>query len=67
MTNFCDAGEAPTVKSAVHGATGILLAMMAVYNGTAWYHRRETHLLVNTVVYSAMTLFEAYQVLRHCR
>lgn len=67
METFCTSGEAERVKGAVHGAAGTLVGVMAVYNAVAWWYRRERHLGVNAVLYTAGFLWEVYQTNRHLR
>jgi cobalamin biosynthesis protein CobD/CbiB len=62
---FCKSGERETVKGAVHALGGILAATMAAYNIAAWCYRRESHLGVNSVVYTLATLWEIKQTVHH--
>jgi hypothetical protein len=38
---------------------------MGLYNAAAWLARREQHLAVNAVLYTALTAWEQLQVARH--
>ena len=67
MATFCASGRAERVKGVVHGAAGTIIGIMAVYNAVAWWHRRERHLGVNAVVYTAGLALEVYQTSRHLR
>lgn len=65
VRTFCTQGENEAVKGAVHAAGGVLAALMAAYNVTAFFYRRERHLGINAVVYSLALLWEAKQTTRH--
>jgi hypothetical protein len=65
VRTFCTSGENEAVKGAVHAAGGVLAAVMAAYNITAWYYRRERHLGLNAVVYSLATMWEVRQTAHH--
>lgn len=58
-------GEHERLKASVHVAVGVLAAVCAVYNALAWWRRRQPHLAINTVMYSALVVYEARQVDRH--
>jgi hypothetical protein len=62
---FCKSGENEPLKGAVHALGGILAATMATYNIAAWYYRRETHLGINSVVYTLAVLWEIKQTVHH--
>jgi hypothetical protein len=65
VQTFCKSGENEAVKGAVHAAGCLLAGVMAAYNITAWYYRRERHLGINAVVYSLATLWEVKQTAHH--
>jgi len=65
VRTFCKSGESEALKGAVHALGGILAATMAAYNVAAWCYRRETHLGVNSVVYTLATLWEVKQTVHH--
>jgi hypothetical protein len=65
VRTFCTSGEREGVKGAVHAAGGTLAAVMAVYNIAAWCYRRERHLGINAIVYTAAILWEIKQTSRH--
>jgi hypothetical protein len=52
------------LKAGVHGVLLATVALCAAYNLTAWLVRRERHLAVNAVLYSAAIIWE-YQHVRH--
>jgi hypothetical protein len=65
VRTFCTSGEREVLKGAVHGAGGVLAALMAAYNIAAWCYRRERHLGVNAIVYTVATLWEVKQTSHH--
>jgi hypothetical protein len=65
VRTFCTSGESEALKGAVHALGGILAATMAAYNFAAWCYRRETHLGVNSVVYTLAILWEIKQTVHH--
>lgn len=64
---FCTPGQAERVKGGVHAVAGTVAGLMAVYNTVAWWYRRERHLGMNAVIYTAGFAFEVYQTSRHFR
>lgn len=60
-------GEDEALKGSFHAATAVLALLMAGYGFLAFAERREPHLLVNGALYSALTVFEAFQVRHHLR
>jgi hypothetical protein len=65
VRTFCTSGENEAIKGAVHALGGVVVATMAVYNITAWWYRRETHLGINSVVYTLAILWEMKQTAHH--
>ncbi len=61
-----DSGSCEGFKGCVHGAALGLVVLMGLYNAAAWLRRRERHLAINTVLYSAVTIWE-YQHVKHHR
>jgi hypothetical protein len=58
-------GELEGLKETVHlGLFGLSLASL-LYNIAAYEDRKAVHLGVNVAIYLGLTLFEAYQSLRH--
>jgi len=53
------------LKLGVHGLTLGLAVLCGVYNAAAWLTRREPHLAVNAVLYSALIAFEQRHVAHH--
>ena len=67
MACFTNPGEGEAVKGAVHGALMTLLALCAAYNASAFSRRRERHLALNALLYTAGIVYEMAQVRHHCR
>jgi hypothetical protein len=65
VRTFCSRGESEVLKGAVHAAGGALAALMAAYNITAWFYRRERHLGINAVVYTVAVAWEVRQTTHH--
>jgi len=42
-----------------------LAALCGLYNAAAWWSRREAHLAINTVLYTALTIWEHQHVVHH--
>ena len=60
-----ECGKCEPLKLGVHaGALGIA-ALCGLYNAAAWLSRRERHLAVNTVLYTALTIWEQQHVAHH--
>ena len=58
-------GNCEPLKLGVHpGALGLSL-LCGLYNAAAWLSRRETHLAVNTILYTALTIWEQQHVAHH--
>jgi hypothetical protein len=58
-------GKCEPLKLSVHaGMLGIATLCLA-YNAAAWLSRRQTHLAVNTVLYSCLTIWEQRHVAHH--
>lgn len=65
MAPLTDAGQGEGLKASTHALLGALGLICATYNTLAWLDRKEGHLATNVVVYSSLTFWEAYQVVRH--
>jgi hypothetical protein len=63
--SILDSGSRETLKGAVHGVTLCLAVLMWAYNAAAWLQRRQRHLAVNVLVYTALVLFEREHVKHH--
>lgn len=62
---LCDRGSAEPYKAYCHGLMFTLAVLFTAYNVTAYRHRREPHLLRNTLLYGALAVVEALQIGRH--
>jgi len=67
VDRFLKPGEGEMLKGAVHAAVCGLALVCGVYNAAAWITRRERHLGVNAVMYSALAIWEAAHVSHHTR
>ena len=63
--NFLLSGSDERFKGAVHGLLFGIAALVGLYNVSAYRKRHKRHLLVNSVVYGALTAFEVFQVAHH--
>jgi len=58
-------GHCERLKLAVHATALGLVALCGAYNAAAWLSRREGHLAVNTILYTALTIWEQRHVAHH--
>ena len=58
-------GSSEGLKITVHATALGLAVVMGVYNAAAWLRRREAHLAVNAVLYTALTAWEQVHVSHH--
>jgi len=58
-------GNCEPLKLGVHAGALGLAALCGIYNAAAWLSRRETHLAVNTVLYTALIIWEQQHVAHH--
>ena len=65
VRSFCASGNHEGVKCGVHAAAAFIVALCAVYNGTACCYRRDRHLRVNTIFYTLAVAFELKQTFHH--
>ncbi len=63
--NILESGSREALKAGIHGGAMCLALVMWTYNVAAWLQRREPHLAVNALVYTALVLFEAEHVKHH--
>jgi hypothetical protein len=64
MTVLCS-GKYEGLKAGVHAVALGTVAVCAAYNLAAWVTRRERHLAINAVLYSAAAIWEYQHVLHH--
>jgi hypothetical protein len=65
VRRFCTSGESEAIKGAVHALGGVIAATMATYNVAAWWYRRESHLGINSIVYTLAIMWEMKQTAHH--
>src|SRR5690242_13073379 len=65
LMNMLNNGECEPAKAAVHGVLMATVALCAAYNTAAWIKRRQTHLAINAVVYTAAVFWERCHVVHH--
>src|SRR5437762_3682249 len=62
-----ECGNCEDLKVGVHATALTLAVIMGAYNAAAWLLRRQTHLGVNVVLYSVLTIWEIQHVKHHWR
>ena len=60
-----ECGNCEPLKLGVHASAFGLAVVMGLYNAAAWLSRREPHLAVNAVLYTALTAWEIEHVRHH--
>lgn len=60
-----ESGSCEALKLGVHAVTLGLAVVMSAYNVAAWFRRREQHLAVNAVLYTALIALEQHHVAHH--
>jgi hypothetical protein len=60
-----DSGRCEPLKAGVHGVLLVTAAVCAAYNAAAWLRRRQRHLAINTVIYTAVVLLERSHIAHH--
>jgi hypothetical protein len=62
-------GRCEPLKAFVHGVLMGSVALCALYNAAAWLRRRDNHLAINAVLYTAATAWEYRHTQQHlgCR
>ena len=58
-------GKCERLKASTHAVAMGVAAVCAAYNLAAWLVRRQRHLAINAVVYSAAVFWEAAHVQHH--
>jgi len=67
VSEMLDNGECEPAKAAVHAVLMVTVAVCAAYNTAAWIKRRQSHLAINAIVYSAAICWERCHVVHHLR
>jgi hypothetical protein len=65
VSEMLDVGRCEPLKAVVHGIVLATVAVCAAYNTAAWLKRRQRHLGINAVVYSAAVWWEYSHVMHH--
>jgi hypothetical protein len=63
--NVLNCGSCEALKTGVHAAALGLAVVMGAYNAAAWLRRRQPHLAINAVLYTALAAWESQHVLHH--
>jgi hypothetical protein len=58
-------GNCEELKLGIHATTLGLAALCGLYNAAAWLSRREQHLALNTIMYTALIVVEQRHVAHH--
>ena len=58
-------GNCEELKLGIHATTLGLAALCGLYNAAAWLSRRERHLAINAVMYTALIVVEQRHVAHH--
>jgi hypothetical protein len=65
VSDMLNVGRCEPLKAAVHGVLLATAAVCAAYNAAAWLKRRQRHLAINAIVYTAATIWEHAHVRHH--
>ena len=65
VTEVLDAGRCEPLKAAVHGVLLATVGVCAAYNAAAWLKRRQKHLAINAIVYTAAAYWERCHIVHH--
>ncbi len=60
-----DSGRCEPLKIAVHGVLLATMGVCAAYNSAAWLKRRQRHLAINAILYTAGVWLERCHVVHH--
>jgi hypothetical protein len=60
-----DSGRCEPLKMTVHGVLLATMGVCAAYNAAAWLRRRQRHLAINAVLYTAGVFWERCHVIHH--
>ena len=67
VSEMLDNGQCEPAKAAVHAVLMATVALCAAYNTAAWLKRRQTHLAINAILYSAAIWWERCHIVHHLR
>jgi hypothetical protein len=65
VSEMLDSGRCEPLKAAVHGVLLVTVSVCAAYNAAAWIKRRQRHLAINAIIYSAAVLWERCHIAHH--
>lgn len=65
VSEMLDSGRCEPLKAAVHGVLLVTVSVCAAYNAAAWLKRRQPHLAINAIIYSAAVWWERCHIARH--
>jgi hypothetical protein len=65
VSEMLDSGRCEPLKAAVHGVLLVTVSVCAAYNAAAWIKRRQSHLAINAIIYSAAVWWERCHIARH--
>ena len=65
VSEMLDSGRCEPLKAAVHGVLLVTMSVCAAYNAAAWLKRRQSHLAINAVIYSAAVWWERCHIVHH--
>jgi len=65
VSEMLDSGRCEPLKAAVHGVLLVTVSVCAAYNAAAWIKRRQPHLAINAIIYSAAALWERCHIAHH--
>ncbi len=67
VSEMLDSGQCEVMKAVVHGVLMATVGVCAAYNTAAWLKRRQRHLAINAVIYSAAVWWERCHVMHYLR
>lgn len=65
VSEMLDSGRCEPLKAAVHGVLLVTVSVCAAYNAAAWIKRRQPHLALNAIIYSAAVWWERCHITHH--
>lgn len=65
VSEMLEVGQCEPLKAAVHGVLMATVTVCAAYNAAAWLKRRQRHLAINAIVYTAAAIWERAHVVHH--
>ncbi len=65
VSDMLNVGRCEPLKAAVHGLMFATAAVCAAYNTAAWLKRRQRHLAINAVIYTAALWWERTHIMHH--